>query len=130
MCNDKIKIGVLGAYRGMSMISFCSKYEKAELVAVCDKYEPAIEKCKKSLAESGCNPIFYNNFDEFILHDMDAVVLANYATEHAPFAIKCLEMGKHVISEVMPVQTLKEAVELVEAVEKCVKIYAYAENYC
>lgn len=130
MYNEKIKIGVLGAYRGMSMISFCSKYEKAELVAVCDKYEPAIEKCKKSLAESGCNPTFYNNFDEFILHDMDAVVLANYATEHAPFAIKCLEMGKHVISEVMPVQTLKEAVELVEAVEKSGKIYAYAENYC
>ena len=48
---------------------------------------------------------------------MDAVVLANYANEHAPFAIRCMEEGKHVFSEVLPVQTMKEAVELIEAVE-------------
>ncbi len=126
----KIKIGVLGAYRGMSMIGFCSQYEQAELVAVCDKYQPALDKCEKSLAGSGANPTFYKDFDEFLKHDMDAVVLANYATEHAPFAIRCLKAGKHVISEVMPVQTLKEAVELVEAVEESGKVYAYAENYC
>ena len=29
-------------------------------------------------------------------HDMDAVVLANFATEHAPFAVKALEKGFHV----------------------------------
>ena len=61
---------------------------------------------------------------------MDAVVLANYATEHAPYAIKALKMGKHVYSEVLPTQTLKEAVELIEAVEESGKIYAYGENYC
>ena len=33
-------------------------------------------------------------------------------------------------SEVLPVQTLAEAVRLVEAVEKSGKIYAYGENYC
>ncbi len=33
---------------------------------------------------------------------MDAVVLANYAHEHAPFAIRCLNEGKHVLSEVLP----------------------------
>ena len=127
---EKIKIGVLGAYRGMSMIGFCSKYEQAELVAVCDKYQPALDKCEKSLAGSGAKPTFYKDFDEFLKHDMDAVVLANYATEHAPFAVRCLKAGKHVISEVMPVQTLKEAVELVEAIEESGKVYAYAENYC
>ena len=61
---------------------------------------------------------------------MDAVVLANYANEHAPFAIRCLKAGKHVISEVLPVQTLAEAVQLVEAVEESGLVYAYAENYC
>lgn len=49
---------------------------------------------------------------------MDAVVLANYANEHAPFAIKCLNAVKHVYSEVLPVQNMKEAVELIEAIEK------------
>ena len=45
---------------------------------------------------------------------MDAVVLANYANEHAPFAIKAMKKGLHVFSEVLPVQNMKEAVELVE----------------
>lgn len=126
-----VKIGVLGAYRGMSMINFCARYNEVELVAICDKYEPAIERCKKEISFYKKNEIaFYDNFDNFIKHDMDAVVLANYANEHAPFAVKCLKAGKHVISEVLPVQTLKEAVELVEAVEQTGKIYAYAENYC
>jgi len=58
------------------------------------------------------------------------VVLANYANEHAPFAIRAMKAGKHVFSEVLPVQTLKEAVELIEAVEETGMIYAYGENYC
>ena len=56
--------------------------------------------------------------------------MANYANEHAPFAIKAMKAGKHVFSEVLPVQTMKEAVELVEAVEATGMTYAYAENYC
>jgi predicted dehydrogenase len=61
---------------------------------------------------------------------MDAVVLANYANEHAPFAVRALEQGLHVISEVLPCQTMAEAVKLIETIEKSGKIYAYAENYC
>jgi predicted dehydrogenase len=58
------------------------------------------------------------------------VVLANYATEHAPFAIKAMNKGLNVISEVLPCQTLKEAVELVETVESTGMKYYYLENYC
>ena len=57
-------------------------------------------------------------------------MLANYANQHAPFAIRAMKAGKHVFSEVLPVQTMKEAVELIEAVEETGKIYAYGENYC
>lgn len=73
---------------------------------------------------------FYDCFDDFIKHDMDAVVLANYANEHARFAIAAMKAGKHIFSEVLPVQTMKEAVELIETVEETGKIYAYGENYC
>ncbi len=130
---NKVKVGVFGAYRGMTMIKFSAKYPEVELTAICDKYEPALEKCKEVMAEeckNGSHPALYTDFDEFIQHDMDAVVLANYANEHAPFAIRCLKAGKHVISEVLPVQTLAEAVQLVEAVEESGLVYAYAENYC
>lgn len=124
----KIKIGVLGAYRGSTMIRYCRLADNAELVAICDKWEDALEK-QKAL-NKGMNITYYNNFDDFIKHDMDAVVLANYANEHAPFAIKALKAGKHVYSEVVPVQTMQEAVELIETVEQTGKVYAFGENYC
>lgn len=125
---DKVKIGVFGVGRGSSMMKYCSESEHAELVAICDKWEEGLNRKKKELDNDKIT--YYTSFDEFIKHDMDAVVLANYATEHTPYAIKCLKSGKHVLSEVLPVQTMKEAVELVEAVESSDKIYAYAENYC
>ncbi len=125
-----LKIGVFGAYRGMAMIKFCAKFPGTELVAICDKSEEALEKTKKVIEEENANTRLYKDFDEFFKEDMDAVVLANYATEHAPYAIRCLNAGKHVISEVLPALNMAQAVELCEAVEKSGKVYAYAENYC
>ena len=37
----KIRIGVLGAYRGSSMITYCKNSKNAELVAICDKRQEA-----------------------------------------------------------------------------------------
>ena len=109
MNKSKVKIGVLGAYRGTSMINYCKNSNNAEIVAICDKSHDALNEQKKIC--EGLNITFYDNFDDFIEHDMDAVVLANYAHEHAPFAIKAMKKGRHVFSEVSPVQTMKEAVE-------------------
>ncbi len=124
----KVKIGVLGVYRGSSMINYCKTADNAEVVAICDKWEQGLQYHQQ--ANDGENIAYYTDFDEFLKHDMDAVVLANYAHQHAPFAIKALKAGKHVYSEVSPVQTMKEAVALVEAVEESGKIYMYGENYC
>ncbi|MBP3667066.1 MAG: Gfo/Idh/MocA family oxidoreductase [Clostridia bacterium] len=124
----KVRIGVLGAYRGTSMINYCKRADHAEVVAICDKNPEALDA--QRAAADGLPITFYDSFDQFIEHDMDAVVLANYANEHAPFAIRCLKKGLHVFSEVLPVQNMKEAVELVEAVEESGLVYAYGENYC
>ena len=124
----KVKIGVLGGYRGSSMINYCKRANNAEVVAICDKLPEVLESQRQNT--QGLNIAFYDNFEDFIQHDMDAVVLANYANEHAPFAICAMERGLHVFSEVLPCQTMKEAVELIETVEKTGKIYAYGENYC
>lgn len=126
----KVKVGVFGAYRGMTMIEVLARHPDAELVAICDKCEPLLEKCKKVADETGSKITCYTDFEKFFNHDMDAVVLANFANEHAPFAVRFLLSGRHVISEVLPVETLAQAVELVEAVEKSGRIYSYAENYC
>ncbi|MBQ8319682.1 MAG: Gfo/Idh/MocA family oxidoreductase [Clostridia bacterium] len=124
----KVRIGVMGAYRGTSMINYCKIAGNAEVVAICDKWVEGLEKQKEQ--NVGLDIAYYDNFDDFIKHDMDAVVLANYAHEHAPFAIRAMKLGLHVFSEVLPVQTMKQAVELCEAVEETGMIYAYGENYC
>lgn len=121
----KVRIGVFGASRGREIIDICRKNGEAEIVAVCDKEKSVLEAYKKI---KGLKT--FSTFEEFIECEMDAVVLANYANEHAPYAIKCIKKGLHVLSEVLPFASLKEAVELVEAVEKSGAIYSYAENYC
>jgi Predicted dehydrogenases and related proteins len=127
---EKIKVGVFGAHRGITMINVLLNHPDAVLVSVCDKHEPSLQQVKKVAEEKGVSVTLMNNFDDFLRQDMDAVVLANYATEHATFAIRCLKAGKHVLSEVLPCETMAQAVELIEAVEQSGKVYAYAENYC
>lgn len=124
----KVKIGVMGAYRGTGAINYCRIANNAEIVAICDKWEEGLERQKEICGTEGIT--YYTSFDEFIKHDMDAVILANYANEHAPFAIRCLEAGIHVFSECLPCQNMKEAVELIETIERTGLVYGYAENYC
>ncbi len=125
---SKVRIGVFGAGRGREMMSFAMSYPDVELVAICDWDDFKIERVKLILNDERIT--YYSDFDSFIKHDMDGVVLANYANEHAPYAIKCMEAGKHVFSEVLPFQNMKEAVELIECIERTGMIYNYGENYC
>ena len=39
----KVKIGVLGGYRGSSMINYCKRSNNAEVVAICDKLPEVLE---------------------------------------------------------------------------------------
>lgn len=126
----KLRIGVFGGARGTAMIEALLHHPEAELAAVCDRYEPLLDQAQKKAEELGQHIALFKNFDDFIAYDLDAVVLANYATEHTPFAIRALNAGKHVMSEVLPSQTMAEAVELIETVERTGLVYTYAENYC
>ncbi len=127
----KVKIGVFGGGRGMTAIRQLLNNPDAELVAVCDKYLPLLDNVKTAAEEAGLdNVAYYPSFDDFIQHDMDAVILANYAHEHATFGIRLLESGRHIMTECLTCANMKEAVELIETVERTGKIYAYAENYC
>ncbi len=127
----KVKVGVFGARRGTTMIGVMARHPDAELVAVCDYDERALSRVRQLADTYDSQVTCYPDFDRFMDHDMDAVVLANYATEHAPYAVRLLDSGRHVTSEVLACQTMAEAVALVEAVERHPNlVYAYAENYC
>ncbi len=122
---EKLKIGVFGVGRGMDIAENFTKLG-CEIVAVCDFHDERREGAKAKLDDSVA---IYKDFDEFIEHDMDAVILANYFHEHAPYAIKCFEKGIHVFSECISNGTMAEGVELIKAFEKSNSIYMLAENY-
>ncbi|MBR6619143.1 MAG: Gfo/Idh/MocA family oxidoreductase [Clostridia bacterium] len=122
---SKVKIGVLGAGRGIDiaenfMLLGC------EIAAVCDFNE---KRRNAGIERLGIDVAAYDTFDEFIEHDMDAVVLANYFHEHTPYAIKCFEKGIHVYCECISNGTMAEGVELLRAYEKSDSIFMLAENY-
>lgn len=118
-----IRVGVLGVGRGYVFAQHCAS-AGLELAALCDCWKEGVERAGKALKVPT-----YTDFDAFLGHDMDAVVLSNYFHEKTPFALKALKAGKHVMSETIPAFTMGEAVQLVEAVEKSGQIYMFAENY-
>ena len=125
----KLKAGVFGIGRGGMFATQAMNNPHTSLVAICDRDKLAAANFlqdKKDIAH-------YTDYDKFLSHDMDIVVVCNYCTEHAPAAIRALETGKHVLSEVIACKTLAEGVALCEAVQKAEKkdvFYMFAENYC
>ncbi len=122
---ERIRIGIFGAGRGISM-SKNFRLLNCDIVAVCDTSDERIEKKSKLL---GSDVKIFHDFDEFINCGLDAVILANFFHEHTPYAIKCLEKGIHVYSECITNGTMAEGVQLVKAAEKSNAIYMLAENY-
>ena len=121
---NKIKIGIFGFGRGHAL-AYCIVDAGAEVAAICEKGE----HLKPAADSPFANVPWYTDFDEFIKHDMDAVLLCNYFCDHTEYAIKSMEAGKHVLSETMSNVTMAEGVRLVRAKEKTGMIYSLLENY-
>ena len=121
----KIRIGLFGAgHRGEDLAKNFMMLN-CEIVAICDNRE-LLEAFKSKF---GKDIAAFDNFDDFINTDMDAVILTNFFHEHAPYAIKCFERGLHVYSECTANGTTAEGVALIRAHEKSNSIYFLAENY-
>ncbi|MDY2677421.1 MAG: Gfo/Idh/MocA family oxidoreductase [Oscillospiraceae bacterium] len=121
----KIKVGIFGVGRGMDLAKDFMLLG-ADIAAICDFNKERLDAAAKKV---GTDTAIYSDFDSFIEHDLDAVVLANYFHEHAPFAIKCFKKGIHVFSECISNGTMAEGIELLKAFEKSNSIYMLAENY-
>ncbi len=124
MSKDIIRVGVIGVGRGESFARGATEAVGMKLVALCDQW---VERLEEAGRRHGVAT--YTDYDAFLGHDMDAVILANYFHQHAPFAIKALEAGKHVMSETASNTTLAEGVALCRAVERTGRVYMLAENY-
>jgi hypothetical protein len=122
--DKRIRLGIWGLGRGMHFYNTC-KYLNIDVVAGCDYNQHMRDAFLKA------NPGAYvtADADEFLKQDFDAVLLATFCPAHADDAIKCIQAGKHVLSEVTAFFTMAEGVRLVEEVEKRKLVYNLAENY-
>ena len=124
MAGGLIKVGVVGVGRGQTFARGAGEHVGMQLVALCDTWEERLNALGSELGVAT-----YTDYDRFLEHELDAVVLANYFHHHAPFAIRALAAGKHVLSETSACFTLAEGVALIDAVERSGKTYVFAENY-
>ena len=119
----KLRVGVVGLRRGLTLARE-SQMVGMDVVAICD-----IDRHQLSLARDALGAVAYQDYDAFLAHDMDGVILANYFDEHAPLAIKALKAGKHVMSETAACKTIAEGVQLLRTVEQTGRVYLFAANY-
>lgn len=122
---QNLRIGILGAGRGVGL---AKNFEMlgCKVVALCD-FRP--DRLAAGAKQLGPDVILYDDFDRFIEHGLDAVVLANYFHEHAPYAIQCFARNIHVYSECISNGTMAEGIELYDAFKQSKSVYMLAENY-
>ncbi len=120
----RIRLGIWGLGRGMSFYRACPALN-IDVVAGCDLNE----HMRGRFASANPGALVTADEREFLSADFDAVLLATFCPAHAGHAIRCLEAGKHVLSEVTAFFTPAEGVRLVETVERTGLVYNMAENY-
>ncbi len=121
----EIRVGVVGVRRGESFIRGATGAVGMRLTAICDIWEERLERVGRAHGVAT-----FTDYGAFLDSGLDAVILANYFHEHAPFAVRALAAGKHVLSETAANGTLAEGVALCRAVEQSGCVYMLAENYC
>ena len=119
-----LKIGVVGLGRGMSLLRTFALHNDAKVVAVCDIDEGRASGVKEEMKLEKA----YSDYDEFLGHDMDTVVIATPLPFHVENSIAALESDKNVLCEVPIANSLEECEALAKAVKKSKTKFMFAEN--
>ena len=93
---QRFRIGVFGCDANGKAFAKNFMRQNCDIVAACDTFTDKKDSFLK-IVDKGCT--WYDAFDAFINHPMDAVVLTNIFPENIHYAIRCLEKGIHVFSE-------------------------------
>ena len=133
MSTKMVKIGVVGMRRGRQIADSMIGEASMQLRAICDMEPKRLEDAKKHFEqEKGVKDLLcFDDFHEFLLSDVDAVVIASGVNVHVPMVVQALDAGKHVLSEIPAVNTIEEAKILKEATGRHPELkYMAGENCC
>lgn len=122
----RVRVGVLGAGRGLTFVRGYHLHPGSEVVALCDKDRLRLEKAAEGLRLQGLE--LYTSYEEMLKSDVDMVVVASDGPLHAKHACMALEAGKHVQSEVPADYSMEGCLRIVETVERTDLKYMMAEN--
>jgi UDP-N-acetylglucosamine 3-dehydrogenase len=121
-----IKVGVIGlGFMGSAHARVYSQLKECELVGVCDK-----DRTKKQLAKM-YNCKFFDNPQEFLKEDLDAVSVCTPTSLHKETVMAALEHDKHVLVEKPLANNLRNGEEMVRKAAKKDQILAvgYIERF-
>ncbi len=132
---EQVKVGIVGLGRGAHVGSFVVGLRNASVRAICDINPKKVEEAKKLFIEEKGVPeeelLVFDNYDEMLKSDINAVIVATDAIYHVPIVLKALEAGKHVLSEIPTINSLEEAKILRKAVKAHPELkYMAGENCC
>ncbi|MDA0746201.1 MAG: Gfo/Idh/MocA family oxidoreductase [bacterium] len=119
-----LKVGVVGLRRGRGLFRVFHNHKDTQVTAVCDLNGEAA----RTVASEFGIPGVFTEFDAMLDSGPDVVVVATPAPLHAQQAIRAMEAGIHVLSEVPAAWTLAECGAIAEAVRKTGCVYMMAEN--
>jgi predicted dehydrogenase len=126
-----LKVGLLGTggndvgdARGLHHARHLAALDAGTIVAVCDIVPSAVERSAAQLHAAA-----YTDYDKFLRHGMDLIIIATPDTLHAQQAAQALTAGVGVVSEVPAATTIDDARRLVQAQRKSGGFYMLLENY-
>ncbi len=119
-----LKVGVVGAGRGVGFVSVMSRLPECQVVAICDRNRELADRAAQQYAL----PRVYDDFETFLEEDLDIVVVATPPEFHVPMSVAALRKGCHVLSEVPAANSLEECPLLAEAALAGPGKYMLAEN--
>ena len=133
---DRIRVGIVGCGgRGGGGARRFRQFGCVEVTALCDIKQGQIDKCQKTLAEKGLpkareflGPEAYKALCDSGL--CDVVYNTTPIELHRPVAVKAMESGLHVLTEVELTNTLEGNWELVETAERTRRHCMMLENCC
>jgi len=119
-----IKVGIVGG-RGLSVMHAFADVEYAKVTAICDINEDVINEA----AEKYNIPNKFRIYEDMLMSDIDAVIIATPMQLHVQQSIQAMHAGKHVLCEVTAGVSMDELFWLAEEVQNTKKVYMMAENY-